>query len=123
MSTEARREAAKARMETIRGLFLRHDWRFVGVTEGYLDRFVRSTGPDSPENTVEKLVGAGQYKFRRGEQFARVGFVFTRLWRFDGRASSEKVQLKNTELARIQQVLHERTPLRPGEPRGGDAGG
>ena len=103
-----RKAAAEARMERIRDLFLDRGWRFLGVTEGYQDTFVRHLGPDSAENQVTKLVGAGQLKFRRGEQYARVGFVWTRIWRFDGSAASDRVKIRNTEETELAEILSQR---------------
>lgn len=107
-----RRAAAEERMERIKAMFLEHDWRFLGVTDGYQDTFTRHTGPDSAENQVTKLVGAGQFKFRRGEQHARVGFVWTKLWRFDGSIASDRVKIRNSEEPMIARILAERSGRR-----------
>lgn len=107
---EARAAAKEARREEIKRMLLAHDWRSQGETKGYQHTYLPRGVPDRPENMVTEIRGAGQWMFRRGEQYSRVGLIYTTLWRFDGRTFRDRLQIKNTDLAKIQQVLHERSP-------------
>lgn len=93
-------------------MFIEHDWRFLGESKGYPVDVTPKDVPDTAENRVTEIHGAGQFKFRRGSQYARVNLVHTKLWKYDGQRSSDAVKLLNTAIADLQRVLAERSPKR-----------
>lgn len=110
-------DAQKARMEAVRKLLEEFGFKYLGVSEGHLETVAQRQGPDTAENRVERLVGAGQLKLRRGRWHARVGAVKTSLWSWEaGAGQTDRARTDTKALDGLRRWLEERFPRQPGLP-------